>query len=121
MTEQPDELTDFTVGLIKRPLTKGDELFIFAGGMLRGKVTEVDVRREFPSDTYLRTNYVDMDDVVDCLRLVYIPRQRNPNEPPRFTRKPQYFNIPLKFLSGVYIKKIEDGKWMLNIDTRKRT
>lgn len=116
-------LDTIIVTLIQSRLDRGEEIFSFSSGSLRGKVTSVDVKYCLPSATYLGSSYdVNNPPMEMCISLVYIPgpRDRNKSVDPltvNYTRKPVIFNVPLKAEAGLFLQKIEDKVWMLNINT----
>lgn len=111
-------LTSLVVDLINKPLERGDEVFVFSAGNLRGKLHSAAITLALPSETYRPGRKHWTDSLEQCLVLTYVPRSRQPKEKQTWTRKPTTFHIPLWAIhKGVFLKKIIDGQWMLNINT----
>jgi hypothetical protein len=112
------DLTSLVVDLINRPLERGDEVFVFSSGNLRGKLHNAAITLSFPAETYRRSAWGWSDSPENCLVLTFVPRSRQPKEKQTWTRKPTTFSIPMWAIHKcVHLKKIVDGQWMLNIST----
>ena len=119
---QPEEL--LTVALINKVLNRGNSIFIFMSGVMRGKLSTAETAETVPSQTYLKDVRWSSDKppVETCAVLTFIPSPQNPGKvkDPRtfkFTRKPQTVRLPERVLSskGFHLTRIDGDAWMLNI------
>lgn len=125
MTKQPQDLELIVLDLIHVRLERKEQLFVFSSGALRGKLQEATYRECIPSSTFIagRASYDTKPE--PCLSLTYIPGPRDSGRVKDldfdFTRKPVTFNIPVECVPNcVFLQKIEDGVWMLNINTKAK-
>jgi hypothetical protein len=127
MHQTPDDLGLIGLTLINNRLTKDEDIFVFASGMMRGKLTSAEYFANIlPSQTYLPSNYnaiAASSFMEPCVQLIFVPTPRNPEQLKKVeklkawkgSRKPQIFNIPVRvFPKAVFLKKV-DNMWMLNI------
>jgi hypothetical protein len=112
-----DALAPIVVELLGM-LPKTDEIFVFASGKLRGKLITTSIYNAYPSNTYGRPVGTERE---PCLVVDYTPCQKVPPpgmNPYKFTRKPVSFIMPIGVVDeAVYLEKVENGKWMLNLNT----
>lgn len=120
-TYEPDELELMALTLLQGRLAKQDSVFLFTGGALRGKLVSAELLKCLPSSTY-RSMYDAETEY--CVQMWYIPGPRqgtsgvsSPTDI-KFTRKPVLFNIPVRLINtALFLQKLEDKVWMLNINT----
>jgi len=122
----PDEINQLdllVLDLIQMTQLKGDDIFVFASGNLRGLLRRARyVTYVLPSATYLSSKPIE-EQMEPCIVLDFIP-------PPRagaidadlskvnFTRNQQIFTIPVRLIDrGMSFAKIGDRQFMLNINT----
>jgi len=123
MSQAPDELELIALTLIQSRLDRGDKIFVFSAGNLRGKLTFAQYLECLPSATYLSGRGTLESQMEHCVQLTYIPRPRSHDQVKdplkfNFTRKPVLFNIPTRLInSALFLQKLEDGVWMLNMNT----
>jgi hypothetical protein len=126
MSQTPDALDLIVLTLIEARLARGDDIFIFTTGNLRGKlVSATYLESALPSQTYLPPNAASDPSafVEPVVHIRYIPRPRghdNVKDPLKFksTRKPVIFNIPTRLVnSALFLQKLADKVWMLNVVT----
>lgn len=118
---QPAEL--LTVTLINKVLARGNSIFIFTSGVLRGKLITAETANVVPSPTFLRDVRWSLESPMEtCAILTFSPSPRSPSKmkDPRtfkFTRKPQVFKLPERVLNaqGFHLTRIDGDAWMLNI------
>jgi hypothetical protein len=122
----PDEINQLDLlilDLIQMTQLKGDDIFVFASGNLRGLLRRARYAAYvLPSSTYLTSKPLE-DQVEPCIILDFIP-------PPKqgvagidlsrvnFTRNQQIFTMPVRLIDrGMSFSKIGDKQFMLNINT----
>lgn len=123
MSQTPDELELIALTLIQSRLDRGEFIYTFTAGNLRGKLVSAKYLVCLPSPTYLPSNGALADKLEPCIQLVYIPRPRGRDtikDPTKFnfTRKAVLFNIPTRLInSALFLQRLADNVWMLNIVT----
>lgn len=121
MNTDPEDFELIVLTLIKSRLERGEDIFVFTAGFMRGKLQSVEYLTAVPSSTYLGGNTYNPP-AEPCLQITYIPGPRNPKpdaEQKKFTRKPQSFNMPARVASNsLFLQKVEERVWMLNVTTK---
>lgn len=124
MSQTPDELELIVLTLIQSRIARGEQLFMFSAGNLRGKLVSAECIDCLPSSTYLPAGTAfGQGKIEPCVQFWYIPRPRSHDKVKdplkfNFTRKPINFNVPTRLVnSAVFLQKIEDGMWMINMNT----
>jgi hypothetical protein len=120
---ETNELDLLILDLIQMTQSKGDDIFMFASGNLRGLLQRIRYAAYvLPSATYLTSKPIE-EQMEPCIVLDFIP-------PPRvgaidadlsqvkFTRNRQIFTMPVRLIDrGMSFAKIGDRQFMLNIIT----
>lgn len=113
-----------SVSLINKVMEKGNTIFVFASGAMRGKLISAKTASAVPSQTYLKDVRWSFDKppIETCAALTFIPSPQKPDKvkDPRtfkFTRQPQTFWIPERALVAkcLHLTRVEGDTWMLNI------
>lgn len=121
MSETKGALDLLTVDIANKRIARGDSIFVFASGVLRGKLSCLTTKEAFPADTYNPSYSLNL---LPCVEVLYTPGPRKSEtvkdlETFNFTRKPVWFNVPVELAdSCLFLRKLEGRSWMLNIVTR---
>lgn len=123
MSQEHNALDLIALTLIESRLNKGDEIFVFSAGNLRGKLMSVNSGNCVPSATYRGGKGKSDEQIEHCARITYIPRPRDREKVQdpsgfKFTRKPVDFDIPTRLASdALHLHPIGDKRWMVNVVT----
>lgn len=113
-----------SVSLINKVMAKGNTIFIFTSGVLRGKLISATTTSTVPSPTYLKgaSQHWTKLKPETCAVLRFAPGPKDPGKVKdpltfSFTRKPQTFRLPERVLNskGFHLTRIDGSAWMLNI------
>lgn len=125
MSQAPDDLELIAYTLINARLARGDQVFVFTYGQLRGKLHTVTyLEKCLPASTYLSSSANLEMQMEPCLQLSYTPgpRTREKVKDPttfNFTRKAVLFNVPVRLVnSALFLQKLEEGVWFVNVNTK---
>jgi hypothetical protein len=125
--DEIDQLDLLILDLIQMIQLKGDDIFVFASGNLRGLLRRARYAAYvLPSSTYLTSKPID-DQLEPCIILDFIPPTYQGvagNDlavdlaKVKFTRNQQIFTMPVRLIDrSMSFSKIGDKQFMLNINT----
>lgn len=120
---ETNELDLLILDLIQMTQCKGDDIFMFASGNLRGLLQRARYAAYvLPSATYLTSKPLE-EQMEPCIVLDFIPSPRvgaidADLSQVKFTRNQQIFTMPVRLIDrGMSFAKIGDRQFMLNINT----
>lgn len=109
------------IDLVQSITERGEELFLAASGVIRGKINAFRFHpNTFPHQTWIPAGKTAATvEKEPCIVIDFTPSPRDNKKMSartQLSRKEQQVKVPVRVLDGaVFLQKIGDGIWMINI------